>query len=141
MFKAIQYQPTYLKSFKICLEIYELDPAHILSAPGLAWQAAVKKTEVKLVLLTDIYKLLMEKKGIRCRLCHCIYAYVKANSKYLKAYTGNKESSYVKYWNVDHLYGQTLSQKLPVNDLTWVKNRSRFNGGFIKNYNEESDIE
>ena len=34
-----------------------------------------------------------------------IYTYVKANSKYLKAYGGNKESSYVKYWNVDHLYG------------------------------------
>ena len=35
-----------------CIEIYELDPAHSLSAPGLAWQACLKKTEVKLELLT-----------------------------------------------------------------------------------------
>ena len=37
-----------------CIEIYELDPAHFLSAPGLAWQACLKKTEVELELLTNI---------------------------------------------------------------------------------------
>ena len=25
-----------------CIEIYELDPTHFLSAPGLSWQAALK---------------------------------------------------------------------------------------------------
>ena len=38
----------------ICLEIYELDPAKFLSAPGLVWKAALKKTKVKLDLLNDI---------------------------------------------------------------------------------------
>ena len=32
----------------MCLKIYELDPAKYLSAPRLAWQAALKKTQVKL---------------------------------------------------------------------------------------------
>ena len=36
-----------------CLKIYELDPAHFLSLPGLAWQACLKKTNIKLELLTD----------------------------------------------------------------------------------------
>ena len=35
-----------------CIEIYELDPAHFLSAPGLAWQVCLKKTKVELELLT-----------------------------------------------------------------------------------------
>ena len=35
----------------MCLEIYELDPAKFLSAPRLAWQAALKNTKVKLDLL------------------------------------------------------------------------------------------
>ena len=39
---------------KKCMEIYELDPARFLSAPGLAWQACIKKTGIKLELLTDI---------------------------------------------------------------------------------------
>ena len=43
-----------------CIEIYELDPAHFLSAPGLAWQACLKKTKVELELLTDIDMLLLK---------------------------------------------------------------------------------
>ena len=30
------------------IEIYDVDPAHFLSAPGLAWQASLKKTGVEL---------------------------------------------------------------------------------------------
>ena len=47
-----------------CIEMYELDPAHFLSAPGLAWQACLKKTEIKLELLTDIDMLLMVEKEL-----------------------------------------------------------------------------
>ena len=36
-----------------CLKNYELDPAHFVSLPGLAWQACLKKTNVELELLTD----------------------------------------------------------------------------------------
>ena len=47
------------------LEMYELDPARFLSTPGLEWQTALKRTKVKLDLLTDIDMLLMVEKGIR----------------------------------------------------------------------------
>ena len=50
----------------MCLEIYDIDPAKFVSFPGLAWQAALNKAEVKSDLLTDIDMLLMvEKKSIR----------------------------------------------------------------------------
>ena len=55
-----------------CIAIYELDPAHFLSAPGLAWQACLKKTEVKLELFTENDMLLMVEKGIRGGICHAI---------------------------------------------------------------------
>ena len=55
------------------LEIYELDPVRFLSAPGLAWQAALKKTKVKLDPLTDIDMLLMVQKGIKGGICQFIY--------------------------------------------------------------------
>ena len=48
----------------MCLEIYELDPVYSVSAPGLAWQACLKSTEVKLQLLTDYDMILMIKKRI-----------------------------------------------------------------------------
>ena len=47
-----------------CLEIYGLDPVYFVSAPGLAWQACLKKTGVKLELIIDYDMLLMIKKGL-----------------------------------------------------------------------------
>ena len=58
---------------KMYLIIYELDFVKFLSVPGLAWQAALKKTEVKLELLTDIDMLLMVEKGIRGGICHATH--------------------------------------------------------------------
>ena len=128
------------KNFKkICLKIYHLDPVKFPSAPGLAWQAALKKTKVKLDLLTDIDMLLMVEKGIRGGICHSIYRYAKANNKYMKDYDKNKESSYLQYWDVNNLYGWAMSQKLPVNNFEWIEDTSKFNENFIKNYKEESD--
>ena len=33
---------------KMCLEIYQLDPAKVLSAPGLAWKATLEMADVNL---------------------------------------------------------------------------------------------
>ena len=68
----------------ICLKIYKLDPAKLLPAPGLACQTDLKKTKVKLDLLTNIDMLLMVEKCISGGICHSIYRYVKANKKYMK---------------------------------------------------------
>ena len=68
----------------MCLEIYELDPAKFLSAPGLAWQAAFKKTKVKLDLLSDINMKFLVKKSIKGGICHSIYQ--KLIAKYMKDY-------------------------------------------------------
>ena len=61
-------------------EIYELDPAHFLSAQGLTRKACLKKTKFKLELLTDIDLLLMIDKGMREGICHSV---TKANNKHI----------------------------------------------------------
>ena len=78
-----------------CLNIYELDP--IYSAPGLAWQACLKKTGVKLELIIDYDLLLMIEKGIRGGICQATHRYAKANNKYMKNYDKSIESSYIEY--------------------------------------------
>ena len=102
---------------KMCLKIYQLDPAKFLPAPGLAWQTALKKIEVKLELLTDMDMLLMVEKGIRGGICNAIHQSAKDNNKYMKDYDKNKESSHLNYWDVNNLYGWAISQKLPVNNF------------------------
>ena len=101
--------------------------------------SSFKKTKVKLDLLTDTDMLLMAEKCIKGGICHSIYRYAKANDKYMKDYNKNKESNYIQYWDVNNLYGWTMSQKFPVNNFEWIKDTSKFNEDFIKNYNEESD--
>ena len=123
----------------MCIKVYELDPAHFLSLPGLAWQACLKKTNVKLELLTYYDMLLMVEEGIRGGIYHSIHRYAKANNKYRKNYDKNKESPYIQYLDANNLYGWAMSQKLPVNGFNWVKNTSKIDEKFIKNYNEDSD--
>ena len=89
----------------MCIKVHELDPAHFLSLPGLAWQACLKETNVKLELLTDYDMLLMVEEGIRGGICHSIHRYSKANNKYMNNYDKNKESSYIQYLDANNLYG------------------------------------
>ena len=103
-----------------CFKIFELHPAHFLLLPGLAWQACLKKTNVKLELLTDYDMLLMVEEGIRGRICHSIHRHAKANDKYMKNYDKNEECSYIQYLDANNLYGWAMSQKLPVNGFKWV---------------------
>ena len=86
------------------IEIYELDPAHFLCTTGLTWQAASKKTEMKLELLTNNYMLLMVEKGIRGGICHAVHRYAEAINKYMKNYDKNKESSYLIHLDVNNWY-------------------------------------
>ena len=54
----------------MCVKEYEIDPAHFLSLPGLAWKVCLKKTKIELELLTDYDMLLMVEEGIRGGICH-----------------------------------------------------------------------
>ena len=121
-----------------CIKVYELDPAHFLSLPGLAWQACLKKTNIKLELLTDYDMLLMVEEGIRGGICHMIHRHAaRANNKYMKNYDKNKESSYIQYLDTNNLCGWAMSQKVALNGFKWVNNE--INEEFIKNYVENSD--
>ena len=121
-----------------CLEVYQLDPTHFLSLPRLAWQACLRKKNIKLELLTDYDMLLMVEEGIRGGICHSIHRYAKANNKYMENYNKNEESSYIQYLDANNLYGWAMSQKLPVNNFKWVNDVTEINEEFIQNYNENS---
>ena len=102
----------FLKILETCIKVYELDPAHFLSAPGLAWQACLKKTGVKLELFTDVMLLMVEKE-IRGGMCHAILRYAKANNKYIKDYNKVEEESFLQYDDVNNPDGFAVIQPLP----------------------------
>ena len=81
-----------------------------LSAPGLAWQTCLKKTEIKLELLTGIDELLIDEKRIRGGPCHAMHRYTKTNNKYMKSYDKNIMLSYPMYLDANNLYGWGMCQ-------------------------------
>ena len=125
-----------------CIEIYELDPAHFLSAPGLSWNFCLKNTGVKLELLTDNDMLMMIEKGIRGGMCNAVYRYAEANNKYMQIYDENIESSFLQYLDTNNQYGWSMCEKLPAGRFKWIEKDDllKFDEKFIKNYDKNSDI-
>ena len=101
--------------------------------------SSFKKTEVKLELLTDTDISLIAEKGIKGGICHSIYWYEKANNKCMKDYDKNKESSNLKYFDVNKLYGWTMSDMLPGNKFKWVEDISEFDESFINDHEESNE--
>ena len=79
----------------------------------------------------------MVEKGIRGGICCTIHQYLEANKKYIKNHDKNKESSYLRYWDMNNLHGQAMSQKLPVGRFDWLKETCKYNNDFIKSYNKD----
>ena len=106
----------------ICIENYKLDPAHYFTAPGLAWDAALKVTEVNLELLSDVNMLLMVEKGIRGGISIISNRYGKANNKYMgDKFNFNEPSKYIQYLDANNLYGWAMSKPLPTHGFKWMK--------------------
>ena len=99
---------------KSSMEYYNLDPANYISAPGLAWDAMLLKTNIKLELVTDIEVLKMYENMKRGGLCFVgSKRHVKANNKYLENYDDKQDSTYIMYWDANNLYGFAMCQYLP----------------------------
>ena len=115
------------ESFRdICLHHYKLDPAWYFTAPGLAWDACLKMTQVELELLHDQDMLLMVEKGIRGGVSMISTRFGRANNKYMtkdrdgEEYDPGKPSTYIPYLDANNLYGYAMSKKLPTHGFRWM---------------------
>ena len=105
----------------LCLKIYGLDPVYYFTAPGLAWDACLKITDIDLELLSNNNMLLMFEKGIRGGISIISNRYGKANNKYMgKGFNKNKPSKYLMYLDENNLYGCAMSEKLPTHGFKWL---------------------
>ena len=105
----------------LCLKIYGLDPVYYFTAPGLAWDACLKMTNINLELLSDLDMLLMFEKGIRGGISMISNRYGEANNKYMsKGFNRNKSKKYLMYLDANNLYGDAMSKKLPTHGFKWL---------------------
>ena len=106
---------------KVCKENYDLDPCWYYTAPGLAWDACLKLTGVKLELLTDPDMLLMFENGVRGGVSTISTRHSKANNKYMgKRFNKTKPSKFIMYLDANNLYGYAMIKKLPIGGFKWM---------------------
>ena len=110
------------KAFReTCLEHYKLNPAHFYTFPGLAWKACLKRTGIRLELLTDPAMLLMFEHGIRGGIIQAVRKYATANNPYMgDKFDPNEDTTYLQYLDANNLYGWAMSQPLPTGGFRWV---------------------
>ena len=107
----------------VCLEKYELDPSHYITAPSLFNDAMLKMTGVELELLTDIDMYLFYEKGVRGSISTVMGRYAKANNPYMNDYDPKVPTSYIQYLDANNLYGWAMSQSLPVGGFKWLSEK------------------
>ena len=97
----------------LCLNIYQLDVAWHYSAPGLAWNAMLKLTKVKLELLTDYTMYLFYEASIRGGYCTANERYIEANNEHMPNFDPTKPKKVIDYYDKNNLYGGSMSSILP----------------------------
>jgi hypothetical protein len=105
---------------RVCLGSYKLDPVHYISAPGLSWDAMLKRTGVKLDLLSDVNIYQFIEKGMRGGTSYISHRYARANNKYMSDHDPGKPSSYIMYYDANNLYGWAMSEELPYGKFKWI---------------------
>ena len=90
----------------------------------ISMASSLKKDQSKMRFFNWYWFVINGKKRYQRWKYHAIYWYVKDNNMYMKTYDKQKELSYFKYWNVNNLYGWSMSKKLPLGRFKCAKDTS-----------------
>ena len=127
------------KFIDVCLGYYELDPCHYFSSPGLAWDAMLKMSGVRLRLIDDVDMHLFIERGMRGGISYIAKRYCRANNEFVEGYDSSKEKSFITYWDVNNLYGAAMLKYLPYDEFEWV-DKSEMDGINFNCVSAESDV-
>ena len=107
-----------------CLKHYKLDPLWFYTAPGLAWNAMLKKTKVNLELISDNSVLEFFRTADERRCFNRFPSLHRANNKYLPNYDPKKKTSYTEYLDANNLYGWAMSKPFPTGNFKFMSRRN-----------------
>lgn len=105
----------------LCFKHFQIDPCNYYTTPGMAFDASLKVTRVKLDLITDIDKMLFIESGIRGGSTQCVLRHCKANHEDCPDFDPSLPYIYILYIDANNLYGWAMIQYLPTGEFKWLK--------------------
>ncbi|KAK3104658.1 hypothetical protein FSP39_007291 [Pinctada imbricata] len=131
----------------MCLNYYNLDCLHFYTSPGLAFNAALKMTNISLELITDPDMYLFFESAVRGGVSMISNKYSKANNPYVAdTFDHTQPNKYIIYTDCNNLYGKAMTAPLPTGMFRWVSDVENFDVKQIpkngdKGYVLEVDLE
>ena len=102
---------------KTVIREYSLDPAHFVSAPGFAIQAALYESKQEIDLITDIDLLNRITNNVRGGLVSVVKPYVKLNNVHCPDFDDKKPRSSAVFLDFNSMYAEELSNPLPLKSI------------------------
>ena len=96
---------------------YSIDAVHYYTAPGLAWDAALRMTHVSLELITDMYHFV--ENSIQGGISMTTTRYAQANFPTRPGYDASHPHVHLIYLDANNLYGWAMFQPLPTGAHRW----------------------
>jgi len=103
----------------MCLDYYNLDPAHYYTLPNFAWDVMLLKCDHEFKkenknfafeLIHDLEMYEMIESGLRGGMCQVSHKHIEANNKYMDNYDDTKPSTYINYLDANNLYGLAMTE-------------------------------
>lgn len=124
----------------LTMDFYKLDACQFITAPGLAWNAALKMSKVTLELLTDPLMYNFFESAMRGGVSVISKKFAKANNPYIKkTYNPKKPTSYLMYFDATSLYSSIMgNEKLPTGLFRWLS-QDEIESFNVQNVSEDGD--
>jgi hypothetical protein len=120
---------------KLTMRTYGLDAADFITAPGLAFAAALKISKIEIQLLQDIDMVLFFEKGLRGGICQVSCKHAVSNSPYSENFDPNRDTKEILNVDANGLYASAMTSPLPYGDFKWIEDLNdlfeRINNGTI----------
>ena len=109
----------------MCQSSYGLDPVHYFSAPGLAFDACLKMSKVRLDLFMEKSMHSLIESSICGGVSMISKRYAETNNRFMgDDYDPKKDPVHFLYVDANNLYGWAMSQFMPSGDFKWsIRNR------------------
>ena len=125
--------------FNFCICLFHFAVNVFILFLGMAWDAALKITKVRLDLFDNEEMYTFIERSIRGGISQISKRFAKANNSRCRDFDPLKPITHLIYLDANNLYGWAMSQMLPTHNFRWLS-KKEINDLVLENLQDDDDI-